>query len=67
MIASQHMHADIDALVDVTKSTFVEMYNHEDYFDKIREELTNNTDDEDKPNLGTLNIQEIYESDYFFV
>lgn len=57
---------DIEDLLALTKKTFIDMYDHENFFSTIRTDLTNNTDDVEQPALGSLNIKEIEDSDYFF-
>ena len=59
---------DVDQLLDITKETFIEMYDVEDYFDKMTEDVLSNTEgfEVEKPTLGSLRIQEIRDSDYFF-
>ena len=57
---------DVEDLVAKTKHHFVKMYDCENYFDRIRYQLTCNTDDVDQPDRGKLDINEVYESDYFF-
>ena len=57
---------DVEDLVTATKQQFVEMYNHENYFDSIRLQLTGSTDDVQQPDLGELDVNEVYNSDYFF-
>ena len=59
---------DVDDLLDIIKDTFIEMYDVEDYFDKITDDILSNTEGFDipKPQLGSLEIQEIRNSDYFF-
>ena len=57
---------DVEDLVTATKQQFVEMYNHENYFDSIRLQLTGSTDDVTQPDLGELDVNEVYNSDYFF-
>ena len=59
---------DVDKLLDLTKSTFVGMYDVDNYYDHIRDQLLTNQDglDVDQPSLGSLNIGGVYESDYFF-
>ena len=58
--------SEVDDLLEKTKSVFIEMYNKPNYFDVIRENLTNSKDDVEQPQLGDLNIGEINDSDYFF-
>lgn len=57
---------DVEDLVANTKRHFVKMYDCDNYFDRIRYQLTCNTDDVEQPDLGDLNINEVYDSDYFF-
>ena len=57
---------DVEELLDITKRTFVDLYNTDNFYDYIRKELTNNTDDVEQPQLGSLDIKEVNESDYFF-
>ena len=54
---------EVDDLVDITKQVFIEMYSHENYFNRIKEKLGG---DAEQPTLGNLNIKEIEDSDYFF-
>ena len=55
---------NVEDLLQLTKERFVKMYNHDNYFDKI--ERTFKVQMETQPDLGDLNIQEVYDSDYFF-
>ena len=57
---------DVEDLVMLTKQKFVDMYEVDNYFDKIRQDITRSTDDVQQPTLGSLEIQEVYNSDYFF-
>ena len=59
---------DVDHLLNITKETFIEMYDVDDYLVKIREDILTNTEgfEYPKPELGSLEIQEIRNSDYFF-
>ena len=60
-------HANnVDSLLQKTKDVFIEMYNHDNYFDVIREQLTNNKDNIEQPALGNLDIGGIDASNYFF-
>lgn len=59
--------SDVEDMLGLTKAEFVDMYTgHENFFEKIREDITRSTDDVALPQPGTLDIQEVYESDYFF-
>ena len=42
------------------------MYDHDNYFNTIRQQITGGNDDIVQPELGELNIKEIEDSDYFF-
>ena len=57
---------DVDELLALTKQKFVEIYDVDNFYDYIRKEITNNTDDVEQPILGELDIKEVYDSDYFF-
>ena len=54
----------VEDLLDLTKERFVNMYNHDNFFNKI--EKTFKIEMEVQPELGELDIQEVYNSDYFF-
>ena len=57
---------DVEELLALTKQRFVDIYDVDNFFDYIREQLTNSTDDVAQPDLGNLNILEVQDSDYFF-
>ena len=57
---------DVEDMLELTKETFIEMYDVDNYFDKIREDITGSTDDIEQPKRGGLDVQEIRHSDYFF-
>ena len=59
---------DIEQLLALTKSKFIEMYNVDNFYDYIEDQLiTDKTGLEvAQPELGNLNIKEIEDSDYFF-
>lgn len=57
---------DVEDLVAKTKQHFIKMYDCDNYFDRIRYQLTCNTDDVTQPDLGELDIHEVNDSDYFF-
>ena len=64
---SYSTHAcDVDDLLESTKKVFIDMYNHDNFFEVIRQDITNGADEVEQPELGSLNIQEIEDSDYFF-
>ena len=57
---------DVEDLLYLTKKKFVEMYDVDNFFDKIRQDITGGTDDVEQPKLGTLDVSGVYDSDYFF-
>ena len=59
---------DIELLLAHTKQEFIQMYNVPNFYKIIEDELVEDMDDVtvDRPELGTLNIEEIEDSDYFF-
>ena len=57
---------DVDNLLALTKHHFINMYDKENYFDEIRNLITNNKDDIEQPTLGTLDIGGINDSEFFF-
>ena len=58
--------SEVSELLAVTKHVFIDMYDHDNFFNVIRQQLTNNNDDVEQPELGGLNIGEINASRYFF-
>ena len=54
----------VEDLLISTKDKFVDMYNQDNFFSKI--EKTFKVTMPEQPALGNLNIQEVYDSDYFF-
>lgn len=58
--------SEVDVLLDKTKQVFIDMYSEADYFEKIRNNITEGKDAVRKPDIGTLNIGGINDSDYFF-
>ena len=58
--------SDVDRLLDLTKQVFIRMYDYDNYFEVIRNFITDAEDDVEQPALGTLDIKEIENSDYFF-
>ena len=58
--------SDVEDLLKKTKEVFIKMYDHPNYFDVIREKLTNNKDNVEKPEIGELDIGDINDSKYFF-
>ena len=57
---------DVEDLLAKTKDTFVSMYDQTNYYDIIQQNLTGKTDDVQQPDIGSLEIQEVHDSDYFF-
>ena len=58
--------SDVDLLLQRTKEVFIDMYDHENFFDVIRKQLTDDTDSVEQPVLGDLDVSAIASSDYFF-
>ena len=58
--------SEVSELLAVTKHVFIDMYDHDNFFNVIRQQLTNNNDDVEQPELGKLNIGDINASRYFF-
>ena len=58
--------SDVEDLLSMTKDVFVNMYDVNNFFDKIQDDITGGTDHVKQPTRGSLRIQEVYESDYFF-
>ena len=58
--------SDVEDMLAITKDTLVKMYDDKNVFEDIRNNITGGTDDVDQPPLGSLEIQEVYDSDYFF-
>lgn len=54
---------DVDTLLGLTKDVFVEMYDKDNYFNDIEERLEATAE---QPELGSLCINEVKGSDYFF-
>lgn len=58
---------DVDDLCTLTKHIFIDMYDYPNYFDMIERSIINDVNlIIDQPFLGSLNIQEVTNSDYFF-
>ena len=63
------VHAcDVDDLLQIIKDKFVSMYDYPNYFDVIEHMLITNPDNfnYEQPGLGSLEIREVQDSDYFF-
>ena len=60
--------SDVEDLLDLTKSTFIEMYNQDNFYDYIEDQILTNKESLDiaQPKRGKLDINKIIESDYFF-
>ena len=60
--------SDVEELLALTKEKFVNMYDVDNFYNYIEDQLITNKDglDVDQPQLGTLEIKEIENSDYFF-
>ena len=58
---------DVDDLCLLTKRIFVDMYDYPNYFNKIEESIINDVElMVEQPTLGSLNVQEVMNSDFFF-
>ena len=59
---------DVEHLLELTKSVFINMYNVDNFYDYIENELISDKTNLDvgQPNRGSLNVEDIYQSDYFF-
>ena len=59
---------DVEDMLALTKQVFVEMYDVDNFYDYIEDQLITNKEGLDvaQPTLGSLDIGGIYESDYFF-
>lgn len=59
---------DVDDLLTLIKQEFVEMYDVDNFYDFIQYQLLTSTVDLDvaQPDRGTLDIREVYDSDFFF-
>ena len=55
--------SQVDELCTLTKDVFIDMYNKPNYFDIIESKLGVSSE---QPELGTLNIENVKKSDYFF-
>ena len=63
------VHAcDIDDLLEIIKTEFVKMYDNPNFFNVIQQMIITNADNfnYEQPRLGTLDIREVQESEYFF-
>ena len=58
--------SDVDVLLQRTKEVFIDMYSSDNFFDTIRQQVTNNTDSVEQPAIGKLNVGDIDDSKYFF-
>ena len=60
--------SDVDSLLALTKDKFIDMYDVDNFYNYIEDQIiTNKTDlDVDQPDRGSLQIREIEDSDYFF-
>ena len=59
---------DVELLLAHTKREFIDMYDVDNYYRIIEDQLVEDLDDitTDRPELGDLDIEEIQDSDYFF-
>jgi DNA-directed RNA polymerase len=59
---------DVETLLARTKQTFIDMYDKENYYDLIQDNIISDATnlDVEQPQLGNLDVTQTYESDYFF-
>ena len=59
---------DVEDLLTLTKNKFIEMYDVDNFYDYVEDQLITNKEDLDveQPMRGSLKIKEIENSDYFF-
>ena len=55
--------SDVEELLTITKSVFISMYNEDNYFNNIQTRIEATAI---QPELGSLNIEDVEKSDYFF-
>jgi hypothetical protein len=55
--------SDVEELLAITKSVFIGMYNEDNYFNNIQARIEATAT---QPELGSLNIEDVEKSDYFF-
>lgn len=63
------VHAcDVDKLLELIKDKFIKMYDYRNFFDVIEHMIVTNpkTFNYEQPELGSLEIREVTNSDYFF-
>ena len=59
--------SDVDELLEKTRIWFAIMYDHDDFFEEIKRMiLVDPSIDLDKPELGNMEVDNVYYSDYFF-
>ena len=60
---------DVEHLLGITKGVFIDMYDKENFYNWLEEELISEDHeglDVQQPQLGNLDINDVQESDYFF-
>ena len=59
---------DVEDLAELTRNSFYAIYNHENYYEVIREEFLHGDVEftDDLPVLGKLNIEDVLDAQYFF-
>ena len=55
--------SDVEELLAITKGVFIGMYNEDNYFNNIQARIEATAT---QPELGSLNIEDVEKSDYFF-
>lgn len=59
---------DVEELLSRTKQSFIDMYDKDNYYDLIKDNIITNTTklDVEQPELNDLDVTQIEDSDYFF-
>ncbi len=59
---------DVDKLLSLTKSVFIRMYDVDNFYNYIQDQLVTNQSelDVEQPTIGSLDISDIEKSEYFF-
>jgi DNA-directed RNA polymerase len=65
---SYSTHAcEVDDLLELTKEVFIKMYDKDNYYEVIEASILNTYEGfVERPELGSLDINEVRKSDYFF-
>ena len=60
--------SDVDDLIVLIKDKFIEMYEHDNYYEVIRDSILSSAEgfDTPLPSVGDYDLEELRESDFFF-